>query len=231
MQNFAQKLLESLKAPWRRSVRVHVKRIWLNFRLILEYPEIELHKLSIQFLTNLVTSENKNAARTFIMICLSFTEIIHSLLSSMRRWIRLANQKPIRKKCKIFDDHLREILKFGIISFSHIIGCLDLTEDLKEQIFRYENRFQVFFLRLIEVVCHAIKLGFESNLCKKSIAGCLKNLFVLLTQFGSDYKQWLSFLDHTVEFLTPWALAQDKNRDLIFESVVKLIKTICSANF
>ena len=76
-------------------------------------------------------------------------------------------------------------MKFGIISFSHIIGCLDLTEDLKEQIFRYENRFQIFFLRLIEVVCHAIKLGFEGDLCKKSIAGCLKNLFVLLTQFGS----------------------------------------------
>ena len=69
---------------------------------LLEYPEIELQKLSIHFLKNLVTSENPNAARTFIMICLSFTEIIHSLLSSMRRWIRLAHQKPFRKKSNGF---------------------------------------------------------------------------------------------------------------------------------
>ena len=86
----------------------------------------------------------------------------------MRRWIRIANQSK-RTKYEKFHSHLKKVLQYGIVAFSKIISCLDLAEDLKEQIFRYEKRFQVFFLRLIEVICFSVKLGFEEDLCKRRV--------------------------------------------------------------
>ena len=65
---------------------------------------MELHQLSIHLLANLVTSDNEGVSRTFVMVCLSFTEIMQSLLSSMRRWIRMANQYSDRIKYTVLQD-------------------------------------------------------------------------------------------------------------------------------
>ena len=174
-----------------------------------EYPDIELHQLSIRLLANLITSDNESVSRTFVMLCLSYTEIMHSLLSSMRRWIRSANQSKENTKTD-FWEQLKLTLQFGIISISRIISCLDLAEDLKEQIFRYERRFQVFFLRMVEVICFSVNLGFEKDLCRRSIVGCFKSLFILLTEFGTNMKPLKTFFS---------ALENDQDDDLVNESM------------
>ena len=45
-------------------------------------------KLSIQFLSNLVSASDRRISKTFILLTLSYTELIHSILKSVRRWIR-----------------------------------------------------------------------------------------------------------------------------------------------
>ena len=87
-----------------------------------------------------------------------------------------------------FTNRLKLILRHGLRAIARIISLLDLTEDLKDQIFRYERRFQIFFIRLIEVICFAVKLDYEQFMCKQSVAGCIKSLFLLLTHFGNDMK-------------------------------------------
>ena len=65
--------------------------------------------LSIQFLSNLVSASDRRISKTFILLTLSYTELIHSILKSVRRWIRT---QIMNKEC------------LWLISMNHFAGKL-----------------------------------------------------------------------------------------------------------
>ena len=83
------------------------------FQTLDQYPDIEFHAYAIDFLGKLLCCNDVRIERTFILLCLSYTEIIHAVLRSTRRWIRvsltLANNPE-------FDEHFKKLLDASIQS-------------------------------------------------------------------------------------------------------------------
>ena len=62
------------------------------------------------------------------------------------------------------------------------MSVTEIVEDMKEKIFRYENRFSVFFYRLAETIVFAYRNN--DQVCHLSIASCIKNLLILISEYG-----------------------------------------------
>ena len=64
---------------------------------------------------------------------------------------------------------------------------------MKEKIFRYENRFSVFFYRLAETIVFAYRNN--DNVCHYAVASCIKNLLVLISEYGETSEHIVDFFN------------------------------------
>lgn len=64
---------------------------------------------------------------------------------------------------------------------------VEIVEDLKDKIFRYENRFRIFFTRLLEVVLYA-GTHYSEEVSINAVTNCIKNMFVLISEYGETPK-------------------------------------------
>ena len=64
---------------------------------------------------------------------------------------------------------------------------------MKEKIFRYENRFSVFFYRLAETIVFAYRNN--DNVCHFAVASCIKNLLVLISEYGETSEHIVDFFN------------------------------------
>ena len=148
------------------------------FQTLDQYPDIEFHTLAIDFLSKLVCCNDVRIQRTFILLCLSYTEIIHAVLRSTRRWIRAS----LTMSNVEFDGHFQRLLSSSISSLSKILSVTEIVEDMKEKIFRYENRFSVFFYRLAETIVYVYR--HTNKPCNLAVSSCIKNLLILISEYG-----------------------------------------------
>ena len=66
--------------------------------------------------------------------------------------------------------------------------------------FRYENKFILFFDRLIEVIVYSMST-MKDHICQIALIQCIKNLFILISQYGEDeipVRKFFNQLDNIV---------------------------------
>ena len=173
------------------------------FQTLDQYPDIEFHTLAIEFLHRLVSCGNFQIERTFILLSLSYTEIIHAVLRSTRRWIRAsvtrvkADDKTVfqsQTQSKETEVFFKRLIIASICALSKIISVVEIVEDMKDKIFRYEGRFAVFFYRLVESIVFVWN-HFENDVCHNAVASCIKNLLILVSEYGERSDIIVSFFN------------------------------------
>ena len=85
------------------------------------------------------------------------------------------------------------MLEASIRALSTIISVIEIVEDMKDKIFRYENRFSVFFYRLAETIVFAYRNN--DNVCHYAVASCIKNLLVLISEYGETSEHIVDFFN------------------------------------
>ena len=86
-----------------------------------------------------------------------------------------------------FDSNFKKLIHSSTIALSEIFTLVEIVEDLKDKIFRYENRFRIFFVRLLEVVLYA-GTHYEEEVSINAVTNCIKNMFILISEYGETSK-------------------------------------------
>ena len=86
-----------------------------------------------------------------------------------------------------FDSNFKKLIHSSTIALSEIFTLVEIVEDLKDKIFRYENRFRIFFVRLLEVVLYA-GTHYEEEVSINAVTNCIKNMFILISEYGETPK-------------------------------------------
>ncbi|CBY34790.1 unnamed protein product [Oikopleura dioica] len=159
------------------------------YETLMDFDEIELHYLAIKLLSNLTTCSHDAISRSFVMICAVRNEICYSLLSSLRRWSKIyPSDDPVKS------DLVPKIMQKGLAAFSKVLSQVAILEDMRDELFNYEKRFDFFFFRLLELLIKTNCPEYENNICPLSILKSIRGLLMLLTRSGQDTKPLLNFM-------------------------------------